>query len=66
MPGMFYLYVEDTDAAYRRALDAGAASVTPPGDQSYGDRTATIRDVSGNLWYLAAPKPNPGTAKLLI
>jgi PhnB protein len=53
MPTMFYLYVQSADAAYRRALEAGAVSVDEPADQPYGDRTASVRDVFGNHWYLA-------------
>ncbi|MGD8752804.1 MAG: hypothetical protein PVG14_15335 [Anaerolineales bacterium] len=36
---MLYLYLEDTDAAYQRALEAGATSLQEPQDQFYGDRT---------------------------
>ena len=39
MPTMFYLYVPDCDAVYRRALAAGAKSIQEPADQPYGDRT---------------------------
>jgi len=53
MPACFYLYVEDTDTVYRRALAAGATSVMEPADQFYGDRSAGVRDPCGNLWYLA-------------
>jgi len=53
MPTLFYLYVPDVDAMYSRALNAGAASMSGPADQSYGDRTAAVRDVFGNQWYLA-------------
>jgi PhnB protein len=53
MPTMFYLYVPSADAAYRRALEAGAVSVDEPADQPYGDRTASVRDAFGNQWYLA-------------
>jgi PhnB protein len=53
MPTMFYLYVENVDASYRRALEAGATSVSEPSDQDYGDRTAGVKDVFGNQWYLA-------------
>ncbi|SPE41297.1 conserved hypothetical protein [Candidatus Sulfopaludibacter sp. SbA3] len=54
MPGMFYLAVENADAAYGRAIDAGAESVSPPADQSYGDRTGAVKDVAGNTWYVAS------------
>src|SRR5262245_29288012 len=52
-PTMFYLYVPDTDASYFRAMNAGATSVHAPADQPYGDRTAAVKDVFGNMWYLA-------------
>jgi len=38
MNTMFYLYVPDCDAVYRRALTAGATSMSGPIDQPYGDR----------------------------
>ena len=53
MPGMFYLYLPDVDAAYRRALDAGATSISAPTDQAYGDRSAGVGDPAGNKWYVA-------------
>jgi uncharacterized glyoxalase superfamily protein PhnB len=53
MPTMFYLYVDDCDAWYRRAVAAGAASMSEPKDQPYGDRNAWVRDPFGNDWYLA-------------
>jgi PhnB protein len=55
MPTMFYVYVDDVDAWYRRALDAGATSMEPPTLQPYGERRAAVRDAFGNQWYLAAP-----------
>ena len=51
MPATLYLYVPDTDAAYREALAAGATSVMEPADQFYGDRNAGVRDSNGNFWY---------------
>jgi len=53
MPCALYLYVGDCDAAYRRALEAGAVSVAEPADQFYGDRHCGVRDVAGNLWWIA-------------
>jgi PhnB protein len=54
-PTMFYLYVDDVDVAYQRALAAGAASLEAPAVQPYGERRAAVRDAFDNLWYLAAP-----------
>ena len=53
MPAMLHLYLEDADAAYRRALEAGATSLREPEDQFYGDRTAGVKDDFGNQWWLA-------------
>ncbi len=48
-----YLYVEDADATYRRAIEAGAKSIEKPADMPYGDRRAMIEDPSGNVWQIA-------------
>jgi uncharacterized glyoxalase superfamily protein PhnB len=53
MPASLYLYVPDTDAFYRRAIEAGGTSILEPADQFYGDRNAGVKDPSGNIWYLA-------------
>jgi PhnB protein len=53
MPTTFYLYVENCDELYRRALAAGATSLHPPADQPYGDRNAGVQDPFGNTWYLS-------------
>lgn len=53
MPSSIYLYVPDTDEAYRQALGAGAISLMEPADQFYGDRSAGVRDPFGNHWFLA-------------
>jgi PhnB protein len=52
MQSMFYMYVPDCDAVYKRALAAGAKSIQEPADQSYGDRTAAVTDSFGNTWYI--------------
>jgi PhnB protein len=49
---MQILQVDNVDASYRRALDAGGTSLSEPVEQSYGDREAGIADPSGNYWYL--------------
>jgi uncharacterized glyoxalase superfamily protein PhnB len=51
MPATLYLYVPDTDAAYRTALAGGATSVMEPATQFYGDRNAGVKDSNGNMWY---------------
>jgi len=55
-PAALYLYMEDVDSVYQRALQAGATSITEPADQPYGDRTAGVKDAFGNVWYIATHK----------
>lgn len=52
----FYIYVEDVDASYHRALKNGATSVMKPADQFYGDRSGGITDPCGNTWWIATHK----------
>jgi PhnB protein len=51
-----HLYVEDTDAAYQKALQAGATSISEPQDHEYGERGAGVKDPFGNYWYIATHK----------
>ncbi len=53
MPCWLYLYVDDTDATYKQAIEAGAQSFAPPADQFYGDRNASVVDPFGNHWGIA-------------
>lgn len=54
-PGMLHYYVPNADAAYDRALKAGATSVRPPGDQPDGLRRGGVRDAWGNEWWFSGP-----------
>ena len=53
MPGMLYLYVDDVDAWYHRAMKAGATSVRELTNEFYGDRVGGVQDPSGNQWWMA-------------
>ena len=53
MAAFLYVYVNDTDATYQRALDAGARSVEEPSDMPYGDRRCMVEDTWGNSWQIA-------------
>jgi uncharacterized glyoxalase superfamily protein PhnB len=53
MQMMLYVYVDDADTAYHRALAAGATSVQTPDDQFYGDRRGGVKDPCGNVWWIA-------------
>jgi len=52
-PAFLYVYVDDADATYRRAVDAGATSIEKPLDTPYGDRRAMFGDNFGNVYQVA-------------
>ena len=54
-PAFLYIYVDDTDAAYQRAVAAGAEVIETPSDQFYGDRRAMVKDSYGNVYQIATP-----------
>jgi uncharacterized glyoxalase superfamily protein PhnB len=56
--GAFHVYVPDCDAAYQRAIDAGATSLGEPADQPYGERSGFVKDFTGNHWYIATRFPS--------
>ncbi|MDJ0740909.1 MAG: VOC family protein [Gammaproteobacteria bacterium] len=59
-----YLYVEDVDASFSRAIKAGAEIVTPVDDQFYGDRMGTLRDPFGHVWFLATHQEDLSRAEI--
>ena len=64
MPAMLYLYVGDCDSVYKRAIQAGAKSLTEPADQFYGDRNGGVEDCCGNRWWIAQRKENLTTDEI--
>jgi PhnB protein len=54
-PAMLHVRVASCDETYRRALAAGGSSTMEPRDMDYGERGASVRDTSGNNWYIAQP-----------
>jgi PhnB protein len=52
-PVSFYVYVEDVDAAWKRAIDAGAKPTMPLADMFWGDRAGRLEDPFGHSWLLA-------------
>ena len=54
-PAALYLWVDDVDAAYARALRAGATSESEPEDKPYGHRNAGVIDPNGVTWWIGAP-----------
>jgi PhnB protein len=51
--GMF-VYVDNCDQTYQKALDNGAENIIPPANQSYG-RSAGVKDPFGNTWWITNP-----------
>lgn len=51
-----HLYVEDCDAAYARAVAAGATTTMPPTDMFWGDRFGKLKDPFGHEWSIATHK----------
>lgn len=54
-----YVYVEDVDAVYYRALQLGATSLAQVEDKPYQERQAGFVDVAGNTWWVATYKQRP-------
>jgi len=50
-----YLWVDNVDATYARALQAGATSESEPEDKPYGHRNAGVIDQNGITWWIGAP-----------
>lgn len=54
-PAGLFICVDDADATYQKALDAGATSIMPPADQDYG-RSCGVKDAYGNIWWITVAK----------
>ena len=48
--------MENVDAVFAQAIDAGAKAIRPVQDQFYGDRTGTLEDPFGHIWFIATHK----------
>jgi|TARA_B110000090_G_C13148223_1_gene356600 PhnB protein len=51
-----HLYVEDVDAMFEQAIDAGALDIKSVEDQFYGDRMGTLKDPFGHIWFISTHK----------
>jgi len=58
-PVSFYLYVENVDAAFGRALEAGATSLMPVQDMFWGDRVGSVKDPFGHSWMISTHIKDP-------
>ncbi|MBE7217373.1 MAG: VOC family protein [Caulobacteraceae bacterium] len=50
---VLHLQVDDADAWFARALDAGCTEIMPLGDQFWGDRYGRVKDPFGHTWSIA-------------
>ncbi len=62
--GGIALYVDDADAWFKRAIEAGATVSQPLKDQFYGDRTGSVTDPFGHFWTLATHKEDLSEAEM--
>ena len=58
--GQLFMYVDNAEAAYKRAIEAGATSLMEPSHRPWGEgeelmRAAAIKDLCGNSWFFAGP-----------
>src|SRR5207245_2908398 len=58
-PVSFYVYVENVDAAFKRAVDAGGKPIMPVADMFWGDRIGPVTDPFGHKWTLAQHISDP-------
>ena len=59
-----FVYVKDVDAAFARAVKAGATVAAPLADMFWGDRWGMVTDPFGNLWQLATNKEVVGAEEM--
>jgi uncharacterized glyoxalase superfamily protein PhnB len=53
IPAYVHVYVPDVDATYRRALEAGAASIQAPAKKEDEDKRGGVKDPGGTTWWIA-------------
>lgn len=52
-PISLMVYVEDVDAVFAQAVEAGATEIRPVQNQFYGDRSGMLKDPFGHTWNIA-------------
>jgi PhnB protein len=52
-PLLSTIFVDDVDATFSKAVEAGTTPLREPADQFYGDRTGGVRDEEGNQWWIS-------------
>lgn len=54
-PASLFIYVEDVDAAYAKAIELGAQTIEVISEKDYG-RACGVKDPLGNTWWITTPK----------
>ena len=65
-PASLYLYTQDVDALFDRAVKAGAQVKMPVGDMFWGDRCGTLTDPFGYQWSIATRKENLTLEQIIV
>ena len=63
-PASLWLYVENSDALFNRAVGAGATVQMPMADQFWGDRAGAVADPAGYTWWIATRKEDLSPAEI--
>ncbi len=63
-PASLWLFVNDSDALFNRAIGAGAKVEMPIGDQFWGDRAGAVIDPAGYIWWIATRKEDLTPAEM--
>jgi PhnB protein len=63
-PASLWLFVNDSDALFNRAVGAGAKVHMPIADQFWGDRAGAVIDPAGYTWWIATRKEDLAPAEL--
>jgi hypothetical protein len=58
------LYVDDCDAVFNRAIEAGGTVKEPITDKFYGDRSGSLADPFGHLWHVGTHKEDVSPQEL--
>jgi PhnB protein len=53
VPSHVHIYVQDVDATYRRALEAGGVSVQEPVKKQDENKRGAVKDAGGTTWWMA-------------
>ena len=61
-----HVYVKDVDSVTKKAVASGATLIDEPRDQEYGERSSTVKDKGGNMWYIATHQAEGAVPKGLF